>query len=190
MNLARDTRKSYLFEFQLKVSDDATTPTIVLVHGPCRDVVCDVKTGESIEALVDVTTHHRCLRRWSDYPSDGLVGCLSGRFTAEDVNRAFDQIYAECGINLVCVWDSVESNEPGGHRGFYADISSGLLQELTPEAVRWLSANPEVCEPPAPPGVVWVWPGDVAEFVLEDLYWNDGRHNYAATPRSAHDSLT
>ncbi len=112
-----------------------------------------------------------------------LRGCMRDGYTDDDVNAILGQLADTVGLNLVCVWDYVDTWGPGGNSDFFILAPNGQLHELIGELWRWLNDDPEDPQAPTHPGTPGTWVGPPDDRPDDACAWNDGRHNFAVENR-------
>lgn len=108
-----------------------------------------------------------------------LRGCLHGGYNPDGVNRVLGRLSQVTGLQLVCVWDYVDTAGPGGNAQFYIERKRGRLYTLSSKAWHWLSDDPAASDTTSDPGSPDTWKGDDSERRTRFLEWNDESHNYA-----------
>lgn len=104
-------------------------------------------------------------------------GSLLDGHTDDEVNHVFGQIEHATGITVVCVWDYSDGGEPDGHSQFYRRAPDGGLFEIAGPLWDWLTSSPDTVVTLPDVGE---WFAAVAEsYVVTDLQYHDGAHNYA-----------
>ena len=114
---------------------------------------------------------------------EDLHGCMRDGYTDDDVNGVLGQLGETAGLNLICVWDYVDTWGPGGNSDFFVLAPNGQLHELTGDLWRWLNDHPDDPQAPTHPGSPRTWVGPPAGQTTDTCAWNDGRGNFAIENR-------
>jgi hypothetical protein len=114
---------------------------------------------------------------------EDLRGCMRDGYTDDDINAVLGQLGETVGLNIICVWDYVDTWGPGGNSDFFVLAPNGQLHELTGDLWRWLNDHPDDLQAPTHPGSPRTWVGPSVGQTTDTCAWNDGRGNFAIENR-------